>query len=439
MANYSDLAITISKTTDKKILETIQSIFKNNEINIHSIHLTMEFGGNQIQLSKLDDPYPPEIREILSLDSYSIINFTIQTTTTLSLLITRQLNTPTDSLHVRFGNPHSHIADPSRTQVIKTIKQIRENLQSPEYLTTKGLRSILAPELNKYYELRETGIARIEATLDRVSTQLTEDARHVRHRLEEEFRQHTKELEEAHAQRTKQLNEELSQREQEIERKRQELEARTKEIDNSKSTHARRKLRQDLKEELSKRNERFQLTSGTQRLRWPIFIFTLFLLLSFFIGLTTYSYVGFVQLTTKDGLSTHEIIATIIKHVTFAIAFASTSVFFIRWNNRWFQAHADEEFRQKRFDLDLDRASWVVEMALEWKEEKGTEIPSELLSRLTNGLFVEEAKTNEEPLHPADQLASAIFGASSGASIEVPGGTKVQLDRKGIQHLKKKH
>ena len=40
-------------------------------------------------------------------------------------------------------------------------------------------------------------------------------------------------------------------------------------------------------------------------------------------------------------------------------------------------------------ELDLDRASWVVEMALEWKDEKGTESPAELVQTRARNLFVD--------------------------------------------------
>lgn len=44
-----------------------------------------------------------------------------------------------------------------------------------------------------------------------------------------------------------------------------------------------------------------------------------------------------------------------------AIAFASTSVFYIRWTGRWFERYAEEEFLLKRQEIDIDRASWIVE------------------------------------------------------------------------------
>jgi len=108
--------------------------------------------------------------------------------------------------------------------------------------------------------------------------------------------------------------------------------------------------------------------------------------------------------------------------------------YYIRWQNAWFQKHADEEFNQKAFELDLDRASWLVEMAMEWQDEKGTEIPEYLVDKLSKNLFTKDE--NETPiLHPADQLASALMGSSSSIELNT-NGNKIKLDRKGIKTLK---
>ena len=40
-----------------------------------------------------------------------------------------------------------------------------------------------------------------------------------------------------------------------------------------------------------------------------------------------------------------------------------------------FEQHAQTEFQLKQFELDMERASWIVETSLEWKDAKGTSIP----------------------------------------------------------------
>ncbi|MBN8229119.1 hypothetical protein JYK02_16545 [Corallococcus macrosporus] len=437
MPQFQNISIQISKFTDQLLIDKIKEALTASELQTQDISVQPEFSGNSTRFST-EKPPPPEIAEVLSLNTFAIIRLDIETATTLSISFRRQPNQPSDNVSINFSESYRESPpNPSHAQVIKLTGHLREHLRAVDFLSTEGLRSVLSPELHKHYEFREAAVAKLEATIAQIASQITEDARKVRAQLDIEYQARTEMLNASHAKEVEKFHSEIALQQERLEKQRLELETKLREIDHSKSTHARRKLRQDLKQELAKRSVKFQLTEGTRDLRLPIFLFTIFLLVVSFTGLATYSVLSATLFAQGTDLADRELIATTIKQIAFAIAFASTSLFFLRWNNRWFQAHADEEFRQKQFDLDLDRASWVVEMALEWKEEKGSEIPSELLSRLTNGLFVADSDHAEEALHPADQLASAILGASSGASIEVPGGTKVQFDRKGIKRLQK--
>lgn len=125
-------------------------------------------------------------------------------------------------------------------------------------------------------------------------------------------------------------------------------------------------------------------------------------------------------------------VAAIVKQIAFTILFVSTAYYFIGWNNQWFQRHANEEFRLKRMELDIDRASWFVEMAFEWKDEKGEEIPVELIERLTQGLFADERC--DHPVEPTDALAHALTGAAR-FKVKLADGTEAEYDRKGIEKL----
>ena len=127
----------------------------------------------------------------------------------------------------------------------------------------------------------------------------------------------------------------------------------------------------------------------------------------------------------------------ILKPLFSGIALAAAVIYYIRWSNLWFTQHATEEFRLKRLNLDIDRASWVVEMALEWKDEKGTEIPHELVERLSRNLFTEEHGETKGPRHPSEDLASALLGASTSLSMKIPGVGDATLDRKGIKNFQK--
>jgi hypothetical protein len=153
-------------------------------------------------------------------------------------------------------------------------------------------------------------------------------------------------------------------------------------------------------------------------------------------GIVWYSYSLFLMISHME-ISANKIIFgfTALKQLLLGIGFGSLVVYFIKWNNSWFQRHADEEFRLKRLEIDVDRASWIVEMALEWKERGHSEIPLPLIEKLSANIF-ETGDRRPEEKSPADQLASAILGESAKLKLMTTFG-EIELDRKGIKELKK--
>ncbi|MFY0527200.1 hypothetical protein ACN28I_30000 [Archangium gephyra] len=217
---------------------------------------------------------------------------------------------------------------------------------------------------------------------------------------------------------------------------RRRLDARLADIDDRDVRHARRQIRKEQKKELEASAKEFKLTAGTQNLRRPVEWTCWVLMLLLGAGAVVSTWKNLHYLDTGASFPVATWIWLWVKQAALTAGLVSTAVFYIRWNNRWLEQHASEEFRLKRLSLDLDRASWLVETAMEWKDEKGTEIPNVLVERLSAGLF-EPEKPKEASLQPADQLASALLGASAEATIEVPGGSKIRLDRKGLKALQK--
>ena len=98
------------------------------------------------------------------------------------------------------------------------------------------------------------------------------------------------------------------------------------------------------------------------------------------------------------------------------------------------QRHAEEEFAVKRLELDLDRASWVVELAMEWSKEKhGQELPPAIVSELTKNLF-NDRDAAKGTRSKAD-LFENLLGASSEAEIDA-GNAKFKFNRRGAARLK---
>lgn len=288
-----------------------------------------------------------------------------------------------------------------------------------------NLSNLLGPETMRHFEAREVALAKLE----KLTATLLQDVETTRQERDREFHAKEKALEEKYEKRLSELDQQYEVQEKTIQERSNELDKLRKELDDRAAKHARRQHYKDIKEKFKSWSKEFQVTKGTTDLRKSVLLMTVILLLLFG-GLA--GFFLFQSITAKD--NTH-LIAAVIKQVAFTLLFVSTAFFFIRWNNQWFQRHANEEFRLKRMELDIDRASWFVEMAFEWKDEKGEEIPASIIDRLTVGLFSEEA--SEPTSEPHDSLTQALMGASR-FTVKLSDGTEVEYDRKGVQKLLQK-
>ncbi|MFK4653656.1 hypothetical protein ABIF97_003590 [Bradyrhizobium japonicum] len=213
----------------------------------------------------------------------------------------------------------------------------------------------------------------------------------------------------------------------------EELEARRKEIDDRAYMHARRGIRSDLQKTIKGRQEKFTLTPETRRLRLPVHValITLLIVLAAANAATLYAIINLD--VEKATLST--LVWAFAKQTIVAIIFVATLFFYIRWMNRWFEQHASAEFLLKQFELDIDRASWVVETAMEWRRDQQAEIPPPLLDGIARNLFTDRGIADDSHT-AADDLASALVGNASQLKLKV-GENELNFDRKGLANLGK--
>lgn len=415
------------KLTDSDIVSAVRTISNESPLRLEKVEIFLLIGGNAIESSFQALDNNKEFQSIISLNSELIDRMVCRFDHNLTITIKRLQ----DKIHDEVIFNSQQVSESARTEASKVLGSTRQHLKAID--ATGAVSKVLGEEFSRFYEARETNLIRLEKLSESMF-----------YKHEEFIRKHTDEilmqkkiLELEHARQSENLQKEYEERIKKIEDREKVVEKRLADIEHYDSKYARRQLRRDLKEELKKRSEKFELTTGTKSLRAPIFIFTIVLLCFFGVGTVVSSFLAYMDIfnNTGTGGSSH-VWPLIIKQLAFTAVFASTSVFFIRWNNRWFEQHATEEFRLKRHEIDLDRASWVVEMALEWQKEKGDEIPVELIEKLSQNLFSDD-KAKDYPLHPSDQLASAIFGASAGANLKLPGGTEINLDRKSVKELSK--
>jgi hypothetical protein len=93
----------------------------------------------------------------------------------------------------------------------------------------------------------------------------------------------------------------------------------------------------------------------------------------------------------------------LISGIPFSIIFGSTLIFYLRWTTQWYKDHAEIEFSNQIFSRDMLRASWIVEMFFEWKEQKQSEIPQEIYSAISKNLF-NHTKKSDTYTHPFEDI-----------------------------------
>lgn len=308
--------------------------------------------------------------------------------------------------------------------VITAIDALQRHLKAFDPRKASELSS--GEGLEQLTALHSTSLDRLEE----LAAKIVEDYDARRATLEKEFHTLRVKAEEETAATREKLNAEALGAKELLDGQRTELEERRKALDDKDNTHARRAIQRQLVEELQKRQESFSLTGGTNKLRSPVRWSLLGLIALFFSSVIFSGY----KLSSHADYGNLSQLGVLIGHVALSsVALTLSILFFARWENKWAERHAETEFASKQFALDIERASWLVESALEWRDKNGTKMPDELIKSLSLNLFASAKSQNEDPLkHPADQLASALFGAANKATLRV-GQNSVEVDPKKLR------
>lgn len=215
----------------------------------------------------------------------------------------------------------------------------------------------------------------------------------------------------------------------------QDLEKTKKELDDKSNTHARREIRKDLASAVNKRMDSFKLSKDTSNLRIPIHVAFILLILSSGIGAVVYSK-EFFKIMANPAFSSNSVavVLGIAKPLCLTVLFSTVFILYIKWLNAWFDRNAEEEIMLRKFQLDIDRSSWIVETVLESVSQHDHQLPTELILKFSNNLFSFKEEQKNSLKHPADELASALFGSASKAKLNI-GGNEIELDKKSIKEL----
>jgi len=239
------------------------------------------------------------------------------------------------------------------------------------------------------------------------------------------------ELEDEFESRRSRLESELENRRAHLKAEMELLDDRKKELDDRTNTHARRAIREDLVKVLRERQSLFTVSDKTRGLRVPIHIVFGALLTSTLVGALWSLYVWGSYANDNWGAMT---ITSAIKTAIFSFGFLTSAGLYISWMTRWSDKHADSQFQLAQFEIDINRASWAVEAALEWKGTQGEQMPDALLAGITKHLFEVNKQENAE-YSPLEALASSILGSASNLKLNM-NGSEVAYDRKSMKELK---
>ena len=435
------VSIEVYKLSDHAMIESLFRAVKEAEETVSRIELNYQFQDEQQVLEGNQFESDP-LFKIVRSRNVELVERCKMCVDDIELIYQRKSDSPYDQLSV---NPAQHSTDVLR--FINVAAAVQKEIQAAG--PSRNLAEFMGSEGMRLQQAREETVGKLELLVSSSVEKITDKATLLEDRvadrreaLEKEFKNKEAELE---------IN--VSAQQEQLAKERTEFESEKAELDDRESKHVRRELREQFKKAIGNLEETMTMTEMTRQLHSRVNRISGALLLSLAIGLAYHisfstpkrsAYIEAqgttVSSSSSEKTSTNEPEIGAVDQVFFygtqaglALGVSLTATFLIRWNGRWFQQRAQQELRFKRYSVDIERASWLVETGLEWKNETGTEVPDTLVQRLSRGLFTDEE--GEIPdLHPADQLASAIMGTAASVKLKV-GENEVNLDKKAIGKL----
>lgn len=415
----------IVRTTDGDCLRALLDIANDDAGNpVSQLKISFAIGGEKT-VPRAQFAEDAELGEYLSRQGRTFRRVALLNGQGHELVsVTRKLDGTSsslfDELSISPGSPQHQPLEPLPFARLAEVAQRRFRIA-----VSNDLVGLLGPEVSAHFHAREEALSRLETIIDRNFHRLDE----TRVELGQEHEKRQAELETAYQKRLHELESRNAEREQLLETKSQELEERKKTLDDRTNTHVRRDIRDKLLKAIVE-PERFKLSEqSTTRRRWVLagFIGLLFI---FATPAALLFYKQYQEATFDPWLFGQKI--------GYSIAFVATAAFFLKWLNSFAATSAHEEFKLKQLQLDIDRASWLVELYFEAiATGDSTGLPSQLLDRLSHNLFENEERSNES-VTAADALASALFSTAGRIRIPIPGGGELEIDKQGIRKLSKK-
>ncbi|WP_156925286.1 hypothetical protein [Nitratidesulfovibrio termitidis] len=427
----STTIIYISRQTDAVWIDVCERFVENFEgSSISSIS-----SGSYVSI-----PKSGPIFELIKNSDSMVINHLILFHAGVSINITRTQDQ--QSPHPFFDRIHyeiQHNTKPNIELFIEGLIFLQNELKAVKTPDIGKLQSSSGGDIQGVYAVHSESLRRLELML----SNLTQENISFFDRLQKEFSEKETELTGVFKDKSIELDKERKKLFAELASRNRELDARAKEINSLDNTSARREIHKGILDEIKNRSENFNLTTSTQNKRIAIHALCISALI--FLGamlfynnaawgtvLSKFSEAAAIEGGYFKSPTAWSVIFTSIKQLTMTAGAAAILIFYLRWMNAWFSQHADAEFKSKQFQLDMDRASWLVETALEWNRYQYGQIPDLLMEGLTRNMFsADVSKKETEIQHPADMLASALLGTASRVKLKTE-GAEIECDGKKL-------
>lgn len=271
--------------------------------------------------------------------------------------------------------------------------------------TLYNLRNSLTSASTLPADILNTHIkASIEKDLSAASAYLKEDIYALKRQYERELIQERNQLQEDFKSKDEAFN-------KKVEEKEAALKLKEEEIERISNTDARRKIRTDLNKEIDQKIKEFGPSQKivSSRLGVTSFFYIIIgLLMAITIGLFIKVTSTSPTITVGGETSKASMNMLMIEAVGSLITLIGFFIYFTRWKANWDDRLLEEEFLLKKYRLDMDRSSWLIESYLELQQSHQKELPETIVTPISTNLFKSSIEKATPALHPLEDLISAL-------------------------------
>lgn len=425
MAEYSIITV---KVTDKVVIDTFTALSKL--ISRANVHFEIVGIARALRLTEAADaPVLTQLVEsnefFLKAASFSVPHFTLQFIRGTAKN-RESAGAVYDEFHFNYqqGNEQGRLSETEALGVITTVNERIPTITRPN---KKG-------GATEFTDLQATHLSILERLEQAATKQIEQFNSFLRDKLGELEEQRNR-LENEYGEKRSTAETQLDSDRQRLRATEDELEARKKTLDDRDNTHVRRQIRQDLNQILRER-------LGNVRPSWAhlfreLPIHLLFIALIGVAALLSYHFsAGVIELLTDNlnprGLAEPYVITTLLKQSLATITLLAGIIYYTRWLMRQHHRYIESDDEIRRYQADFERASWVVETALEWRREQASQIPTALLEAISRRLFLIDQRAEAIDQAPVDLLASALLGSAAKVRLHTP-MADVEIDGKQLR------